>query len=433
MASDRNAPGEGALPWRPERIARDGKMPATPPVRRLPRLRRVRRVNWRSIPEHAIVLSGAEVNGAPAPELIGFPPMNRVLKERLLDRYRFLPRHNVIIAEPVAPVVAANLSDDIRTLHAQVTALTEIRGSFAAERERLTARLGTVGVERISEAPEATRVERLVKDRYNSFTVSLRPDAEVPSFLYGPVSGANSVADLILAEATRQTAAMPLDLPVTLHLALDCSYSMSARGKLEEGVRTMNRLGAVLPRIAGETRLKTYLFSDTVREGADLPLERPGIEMAGTKFAALFRRVAARAVAGTRNKLIVITDGEAEDMSPARRAAASLRESWFDVTQILLHNDDDLRSVVTDEYADLAGADGILRDERTAELDRLGAVYSRTRSEEELTRAIEERFAAFTAVTEEAGGNQVVVTLFSALSLVSLEVYDRYLGLLTLL
>ncbi|MFP4212221.1 MAG: hypothetical protein ACLFR8_13335 [Alkalispirochaeta sp.] len=45
---------------------------------------------------------------------------------------------------------------------------------------------------------------------------------------------------------------------------------------------------------------------------------------------------------------------------------------------------------------------------------------------------INTRFERFTRVAEAAGGNQIVLTVYDALGLLTMDVYDRYIGLLTL-
>jgi|GEM_PF-3433554 len=427
-----NAASPGPQPWQPRKLSSDGTQERESPVARIPDLRRIRRVPWSTVPDFAVVLAGADINGAPAPELLGFPPMNRALRDGLLSRYRFLPNHSVLIAEPASPVRAAALSSNLRTLHRQITSLREVLGDFSRERERLTGLLdGTAAAdEPFWQSSRVTRPTRLIKDQYASFTVSLRPDAAVPSFLYGNVSQRITIAELLLHEM-KQDRFIPSDVPVVLHIVLDVSFSMKTRGKLDYALGAVNQLGTTLPRMLGNTRVQAYVYSDTARR-IDLPAERVSIPMSGTRQANVMRMVLKNQVPGFRNKILVVTDGEPEDSAEALSAADQLRRHNVDYTQVLLHHDDDLRHVLKDEFAYLGSTDGMVDDERTARLEENGADFSRARTDEEFATAVEERFRAFTRIAENAGGNQIVLTMVPALAVVSLEVYDRYLGLLTL-
>jgi hypothetical protein len=51
---------------------------------------------------------------------------------------------------------------------------------------------------------------------------------------------------------------------------------------------------------------------------------------------------------------------------------------------------------------------------------------------EELDRRKQGLFDTFTRIAETAGGNQIIIRVYEMLKLLSVEVYDRYLGLLTL-
>lgn len=448
------ASAAGPQPWKPRRISSDGSDKPEIVSSRLPDLGRIRRTPWSRIPDNAIVLAGAIVNGAPPPELVGFPPMNRVLREGLISRYRFLPDHSVLIAEPVSPVQAGKLSNDVRTLHKQITSLRELLGDIEEERRKVLGLLdGTDGTEAGRNDDEqrvgfddgepagsdstplwklsgVTEPSRLLKDRYASFAVTLNPHSVIPSFLYGSVPRRVTIAELLLHEM-KQERFIPRDIPVVLHLVLDVSFSMKSRGKLEYALGACNQLAATLPGIVSNTTVVPYLFSEETRQ-IDAPIERISIQMKGTKMATVFRAVLANRVEGVRNKVILITDGEPEDETQALAGADLLRRNRIDYTQIVLHHHDDLRYPVRDEYLHLAATDGLIDDERRAELEASGIEIAEPRSEPELQQALDRRFDRFTALAETAGGNQIVLTLFPALALVNLEVYDRYLGLLTL-
>ena len=404
----------------------------------IPGLKGLRKVPWQDLPDHAIVIGGANINGAPPPELLSFPPIDSALRGELLSRYRFLHNHAVLIAEAHSPVEAVKLSGSIRALFEQVTSLRTVLGSFEAERRRILQLLpsgesspadGSAGDDFADSPlwshPRVTEASRLVKDQYASFTLSLAPEAAIPSFLRGAASKRISVAELLIHKLAQERF-IPNDLPVRLHLALDCSYSMKRRGKLDYGVGAVNQLATALRRMLQNTEVLGYAFSSQSRR-IDLPVNRIALPATETIQASLFQTVLKNRAPAKHNKLVLVTDGEPSDVEATLRMAEKLREERIDYTQILLHQDDELKHVTKDEHSDLESTDGLLSGE--FDFDTI----ARTLTPEELEEAKGRRFDTFTRIAQAAGGNQIVLTLYDALSLLSLEVYDRYLGLLTLL
>lgn len=419
----------------------------------LPHLAGIDEVRWKELPSGIVVLRAPLVNGLPIPELSAYPPLNDAKREELFARYHFLAEHKVLVAYPGNRAWAPLLAREIRTLDGRVTAVREAHRLVNAARSGLAglSDVTAAGVGRGDPAtgrddPDVGRGEpdgagesllhrpslfvsnRLVKDTYNSFTVTLPSGAEVPSFLHA--SRETSLASVLLAEIAGRPY-WPVDEPVRLHIGVDVSYSMKARGKLpyvEECLRQMQSFfGTVLER----TEIVLYLFSDRARrvEGrlTSGALQMGNLRHGETMFEPLYRRVLANRSAARRNKLFVITDGEPSDVIAARSAAELLALHEVDYTQILLHFDDELRRVF--EGPDSTSAtDGIV-ETGPDESD----VPFRALSDEELDRDVTRRLDTFTSIAEAAGGNQIVLTVYPVLGLLSLELYDRYLGLLTLL
>jgi hypothetical protein len=221
---------------------------------------------------------------------------------------------------------------------------------------------------------------------------------------------------------------LPRDIPVQLHLALDVSFSMAEcdRTKLQNGVAAFNRLSTVFGTLLKNTEIYAYVFSDeTTRIEPDFGqwILTPG----ETNMATLFKRVLHFRERERYNKLIVITDGEPSDYTETMRLAALLKKNRVDYTQILLHNIDDFTREVRPEFAHFPAVDRRIRQPED------GTEIGRKLTDVEKQNRINTRFDRFTNIAETAGGNQIVLTAYDALGLLTMDVYDRYIGLLTLL
>lgn len=431
-------------------------------------IKSIRRVPWRSLPTGGIVLAGVEIDGKVIPELYGYPMIDDRLARELTRKYQFLSKRSVVVVEPTDPVAAVTLSRDIRTMSEQVSALRTTMGDLQTERASILEKfLQPSERRRIEEHPEEllshpkiTETDRLIKDTYNSFTVSVARGTQVPSFLRGGGDGGGvgarnrdasgdggtargrgmtpgdggtgprpagpTLVELLMHEMNNEKY-LPRDIPVQLHLALDASFSMVECDctKLENAVAAFNRLSHTFGTLLKNTEIFAYVFSDeTKRIEPDFGSWKltPG----ETNMATLFKRVLHFRDRDRYNKLIVITDGEPSDYNESIRLAALLKKNRVDFTQILLHSADDHKSEVLPEFAHLKATDGYVK------LPDDGREIGRERSQEEQQRLIRARFDNFTRIAETAGGNQVVLTAYDALGLLTMDVYDRYIGLLTL-
>jgi hypothetical protein len=98
-----------------------------------------------------------------------------------------------------------------------------------------------------------------------------------------------------------------------------------------------------------------------------------------------------------------------------------------DYTHIVFDFDDKIEEVRVGPGAAVEHRDGYALRERLPE-----GAETRPFSAEELERRRRRFFETFTGIAEEAGGNQIVLRLYEFLKLLSVEVYDRYMGRLTL-
>ena len=407
--------------WAPqERISRrpagEGSSPAAGAY---PGIQGLRRVPWGNLPLGAVIVDGPLVSGSLPYELRGFPLVNRGLRDELYRKYHFRDEHLVTIADVADTAAAGRLARDVEELDRRLRAAEPLKQSVTEQWRRW-------GIDPLAGAftsPRVTEATRLVKDHYNSFSVNTARPGFIPSLLRSESATDISLAQIVsgLLQGERF---IPNDIPVTLHLALDVSFSMKDRGRLSHGQAAVNQLAKRIPAIMRGTAIKGYQYSDEVRR-VDPPVTGTAIPNEGTQQAPLIRRVLKHMDRGRHNKLILVTDGEPGDLAETLRTAEKAREAGLDYLQILLHTDDDLRHQVQSRPGEFTVRDNMIDGEVPE--GRIIAL-----SEEQIHEKTEGRFNTFTRIAEVAGGNQVVLTEFSALGLVTVELYDRYMGLLTL-
>jgi hypothetical protein len=399
-------------------------------------IKSIRRVPWHALPTGAIVLAGVEIDGQVIPELYGYPTIDDRLARQLARKYQFLSKRSVVVVEPTGQIAAVTLSRNIRRMSEQVGALRTTMGNLQAERQAILENfLPPSERRRIEEHPEEllshpriTETSRLIKDTYNSFTVSQARGTQVPSFLRGgAATGSGPGLVEVLMHEMKKEKYLPQDKPVQLHLALDVSFSMAECDctKLRNGVAAFNRLSHTFGALLRNTEIYAYVFSDETKQ-IEPDFGQWKLTPGETNMATLFKRVLHFRDGQRYNKLIVITDGEPSDYHETLELAGLLRKNRVDFTQILLHNSDDFRKEVRPEFAHLTAIDRLVRDPED------GTEIGRELTDAEKQNRIATRFERFTRIAEAAGGNQIVLTAYDALGLLTMDVYDRYIGLLTL-
>jgi hypothetical protein len=438
---------EGRIrPWRPERIERDGasgragggtgagasessgsaggarEAVGNDGRTAFPGIEHVRRVSWAGLPLGSVILQAPTVGGFLPPELRDFPTVDRALRSDLQRRYHFLPNHPLTIATVRDPRAAERFAAEVQELDRRLRGARDVSSELQREYRRFGIDPGEMpGFMQ----PTLTESTRLVKDQYNSFSVNTALEGPIPTLLRSSaatdVSIGHIVSDLLAGRLR-----IPKDEPVTVHIVVDVSYSMKNRGRLDHAFAAANSLATQIGRVMRNTKIKGYQFSDTVRR-VDLPTTRVAPACAGTRQAGAVRTLLRHRDEGRYNTVILMTDGEPEDYIETLRGVPALRDAGVDYTQILLHTDEDLRHEVTSEPGEF-----VVKDKMIADGD-VDAERIRTLSDEEVEQRREGRFGQFTRIAEEAGGNQVVLTEFLALGLVTVELYDRYVGLLSLL
>ena len=355
------------------------------------------------------------------PELRDFPTVDRALRSDLQRRYHFLANHPLTIATVRDPAAAERFAAEVHELDRRLRGARDLGAAMELEYRRFG-----IDTEEMPGFMNATLTEssRLVKDQYNSFSVNIGLEGPIPTILQSSAATDVSIGHVI-SDLLGGRLRIPKDEPVTLHMVVDVSYSMKDRGRLDHAMAAANSLATQLSGVMRDTRVKGYQFSDTVRR-VDLPSTRIAPASAGTRQSSAVRALLRHRDEGRRNSVLLITDGEPEDYAETLRMVPALREAGIDYTQVLLHTDEDLRHEVLSRPGEFVVKDKMIAD-GTVDEDRII-----TLDDAQVRQRREGRFAQFTRIAEEAGGNQVVLTEFLAIGLVTVELYDRYVGLLSL-
>jgi hypothetical protein len=238
---------------------------------------------------------------------------------------------------------------------------------------------------------------------------------EAPSLL------ADLARDVGLAEVLNREVftrfRLPEDRPVAVHLVVDQSYSMQASHKDALTRSTVDLFRGKLRSLLPALDVTVYAFSEECRvvTGA---LAGKEVRRAGTDFSSFVRVVLRRLRTDRPNVVLLFTDGLPDDRSAALRAFGLLADAGVFYTQIVFNRHGDRTS-----YA--FGDAGLALDGYFTGAEPEG---TRELSADEYREQEDDFRRGFGELARAAGGNQLVITVDEALSLASVEVFDRWYG-----
>jgi len=393
-------------------------------------LHNIRQTTWRLLRPGMVVLHGFTLNGSTLPELMGYPVLTSALVEKLYTRYRLLHNRTVIVADIQPGFHAYDISHGIREKQERLTTFNAFRNQFNEEKSRI---LSELNLPPDLDLPlfKTEYVERdiLIKDTYNSFSYLYgleNPESTIPSLL-DHLDLVLSLGDLLTNRLTGKFS-IPDDREVMLHLVVDYSRSMESAGKLEIALSCIDVFEDFISKIMKKTRIQLYAFSDICRP-VDRPLSSREMEGGETNYASFMKKILHLRDRDVHNKVILFTDGRPSDKTEAIKMASLFKKNKIDYTQLVFDIREEQREeIIIDGSYDLSlTVDSIIRDEDLAE-----NMTRKTLDNEELDAKMTDLFKDFTDIAEAAGGNQIIVKINSLIKMVSIECYDRYMGLLTL-
>ncbi len=395
----------------------------------------LRKIDWQDLAPGMIFIGGVRINDVVPYELRSFPVLSEESLRQLRKRYRFLDRRPVIIGEPGMRQDALS-ADEVREKLNKTAERLQILNGFRSEQQR---ERETAGISGGFLAPSLHRQEHLVFNRFASFTLpyaEIREEFQLPSLFCRP--DLQITMEQLLSGRLFSEFRLPKDIPLHLHIVIDYSYSMELNNKLESAVRAANYLYKTIPRFMENTAVRLYAFSDDVRE-IRYPVSGRELDHGGTRYAAFLKRIlkvrereknSRRIITFSepiRHKVLLLTDGEPNDAAETLRLAEHVKEARIDYTQLIFDFNENVTELQVTDDTDILVKDGYADNRHLPE-----SAAVREYTPEELEQRKNRFYQTFTRIAETAGGNQIIVRIYEYLKLISVEVYDRYLGLLTL-
>ena len=385
----------------------------------------LQRVRWEQLKPGMIYVGGLLINDLPPPELRVFPVLTHELLNELTCRYRLQPNREVLIANAVPGYGLKNVSDEIKEANEALGKINRFRAEYFNERQNVFRKFNVEADQdsALLEAFEFTEQEYLVRDLYNSFTVPYKrmpEDVVIPSF-FNRAELRMTLGDLLSGRLNSKYN-LPADKEVLLHLVVDYSFSMDSHSKHDIVVSALNYFYSHIIEFLLNTKMRLYVFSDECRV-VEYPLSGSEIKRGETNYSAFIKKVLHHKDTAVHNKVILFTDGQPSDQSDALRLAALLKKNRIDYTQIIFNLAEEMRMEV-----DGADPDDVV-DGHVIAHDGLEHIEL---TDEELEAKKKRIFVEFTELARVAGGNQILLKIDELSRLISVECYDRYLGLLTL-
>ncbi len=388
----------------------------------------IKKVKWKHLRPGVIFLSGASVNGSPIPELLDFPVITEQLLYELFNKYRFLSDREVVIAEPVYNYSPFSLSKILKEGNEKRELLNQLRANHEKEKKMLLFEAGfdeSPGIPLIN--TDVVDRDFLIKDTYNSFSYlyGLNNSLDLIPSVFHDLDLQMSVGDLLTGKINSKFN-IPDDKEVLIHIAVDFSKSMDSMGKLDLVISSVEYFCNTIPLVFKNTKIKLYIFSDSCIP-AELPFRSGAIERGDTSYSSFMKKVLHFRDKEVHNKVIVFTDGIPTDRTEALKIGELIKKNSVDYTQIIFDIKDEQRHEIEFPFGKerIDTADNVVTDVT----DKMIQVEL---DDEALDRKMKRIFSEFTEIAEVCGGNQIILKINKFINLVSVECYDRYMGLLTL-
>jgi hypothetical protein len=409
----------------------------------------LRRIDWQDLSPGMVFIGGVRINDIVPYELRGFPVITDEFLKHLRRQYRFLDRRPVIVGEPGMPQDPLSADEMREKLNKSAERLQYLNG-FRKEQQREREAAGIAGPLSSGPVPPSPgfadflppslqQQEHLVFNRFSSFThpyTEIREEFQLPSLFSRP--DLQITMEQLLSGRLFKEFRLPKDIPLQLHIVIDYSYSMELNNKLECAIRAANYLYKTIPRLMENTTIKLYAFSDDVRE-IGFPVSGRELDHGDTYYAAFLKRIlrvrdreknSRRIITLSeplRHKILLLTDGEPNDCAETLRLAEHIKSGKIDYTQLIFDFNESITELQVTEESGIVIKDGYADNRYLPE-----SAAVREFTQEELEERKNKFYQTFTRIAESAGGNQIIVRIYEYMKLISVEVYDRYLGLLTI-
>ncbi|MCG8572449.1 MAG: VWA domain-containing protein [Spirochaetes bacterium] len=376
-------------------------------------IKQIKKVLWKELKPGLIFAKGVHINGYVPYELRGFPVLTKELLNNLSTKYQFLNEKMVLIVEADLQVTdPVSLSAQLQKNQEILDKLNLFREDMIAEKQKYA----PLKIPVYQSQPVDTTFLKL--DQHNSFSIHYTDQQMIPSF-FNLIDLQIKLSDLLTGQIFSRFH-IPLDKRVQLHLVVDYSYSMNHYNKHDYAVNAVNFLYRYINEFLLNTSITLYVFSDKCRV-VDFPLTGKELPRGETSYSSFFKAVLKRKAKGRYNKIILLTDGIPSDFSSALRMAEQCKVEKIDYSQIIYSFKGDLKNRVAGNP--IQTLDGFLLNGEHQEYHR---------NDQEIQEEYEKIAGQFTQIAEVCGGNQIILKVNDLIGLLTVEFYDRYLGLLSL-
>ncbi|MFA6507965.1 MAG: vWA domain-containing protein [Treponemataceae bacterium] len=359
----------------------------------------LRAVYWKDLRPGLVFAGGLSINGCPPAELSAYPVLTSSLISALHERYKLSPDKRVLAYSGDGDLSPSEFSQALRSASARLVPLNLFRADIR-------------NLKKAQPTPEVAVWDSAWVER-GSLIWPLR--SMVPTFL-ADLTRDIGIVDVLKGEVFSRFR-LPADKPVAVHLVVDQSYSMSASGKDQLTRSTVNLFRGKLSQLLPLADVTVYAFSEECRVVTG-SLTGKEVRRAGTDFSSFVKIVLRRLKSDRPNAVLLFTDGLPDDRRAAERELERFSRALAFYTQIVFN----LRG---DRVSYAVGSSDQSLDGYAAGPELEGAIE--LSPEEYQTQEADFRLG-FSSLARAAGGNQLILTVDDALSLASVEVFDRWYG-----
>jgi hypothetical protein len=367
-------------------------------------------VYWRNLKPGMVVAKGVTINGFVPFELRNYPMVTDALRDALEERYRFLRDRSVLIYAPdVSSLSSPEISERLRRLDAEVHDVNNFRAEFLGKREEV---LGAEETDVMAIESRLVRQDSLILDHWSSGIHAIEVPDDRPSLLRD-LRTAVTMSE-VLTGSVKEKFRFPSARPFQLFLIVDASYSMKVSGRDSLVRDTLQFFNQWLCKLYPQAKLSWFGFSETC-EPLTPPFRHLSVTRGETHYASFVRSVLHARTSDLPATVILFTDGVPSDaplllMHRFERLA-------IDYTQVVFR-------LAEEHYGTAAPSTKILDGFRVNESDPQPDLLP----PEENARLLEKARSDFSELAIAAGGNQIILTVDSALGVVAVEAFDRWLG-----
>lgn len=389
-----------------------------------------RRIKWKNLQPGMLIISGITINDIVPEELRDFPVLTPELLHQLFTKYSLLGERDIVVADTIHGFPQKQISRSLLESKEKIDRLNIFRKNIIEDKKQI---LKSLGIDEDIDIPiinsEHVVQDEIILDTYNSFSLFYGKSFDfsaVPSF-FDRIDLELKLGDL-LTNTLNKKFKLPEDKEVLLHIVVDYSYSMENQGKLEMVISALNYFYSYILSFLKNTKIRLYVFSDECIS-VSYPLHGKEIPRKDTNYGSFIKKVLHFKDKTVHNKILLFTDGQPSDLSETLRLAELIKKNKIDYTQLIFNFQEELRSQVTVSQ-NTAGitVDGYISQEN---IDKYN-IQSTELDDEALNAKVKDVFSTFTRIAEIAGGNQIIIKINELIKILSIECYDRYVGMLTL-